>query len=212
VSKSKGVIRHLLDYLQLQGKGKKEKGTNFNTIPYPPSPRSYANFYKYSLIFRNFCRFMDFISTEIRPYLNFIHPPLMWILLGSSIYAMYLGLKIRKTRTATGEEKKQLIQGKYNNRHYQIGSIILAVMVLGTIGGMAATYINNGKLFVGPHLLVGLGMTGLIAVSAAMSPYMQKGQDWARYTHIVLNSILVGLFGWQAFSGMEILQRIVSKM
>jgi Protein of unknown function (DUF4079) len=155
---------------------------------------------------------MDFIPSEIRPYLNFIHPPLMWILLGSSIYAMYLGFKIRKTRTATGEEKKQLIQGKYNNRHYQIGSIILALMVLGTIGGMAATYINNGKLFVGPHLLVGLGMTGLIAVSAAMSPYMQKGQDWARYTHIILNTILVGLFGWQALSGVEILQRIISKM
>jgi hypothetical protein len=155
---------------------------------------------------------MDFIPTEIRPYLNFIHPPLMWILLGTSIYAMYLGFKIRKTRAATGEEKKKLIQGKYNIRHHQVGSIILAVMVLGTIGGMAATYINNGKLFVGPHLLVGLGMTGLIAVSAALSPYMQKGQDWARYTHIALNTILVGLFGWQALSGMEILQRIISKM
>ena len=160
----------------------------------------------------NFADPMDFIPANIKPYLNFIHPPLMWILLATSLYAMYLGFQIRKTRSATGEEKKKLIQGKYNIRHHQIGSIVLAVMVLGSIGGMAATYINNGKLFFGPHLLAGLGMTGLIAVSASLSPYMQKGMDWARYSHIGINLVIVGLFGWQALSGVEILQRIISKM
>ncbi len=155
---------------------------------------------------------MDFIPTNIKPYLNFIHPPLMWILLALSLYAGYLGWQIRRTRTATGDEKKQLIQGKYNQRHFQFGSIVLALMVLGSIGGIAATYINNGKLFVGPHLLAGLGMTGLIAVSASLSPYMQKGHDWARYSHIGINLVIVGLFGWQALSGVEILGRIISKM
>jgi hypothetical protein len=155
---------------------------------------------------------MDFISPDIKPYLNFIHPPLMWILLATSLYAAYSGFKIRETRSATGEDKKKLIQAKHNVRHHQVGSIVLAVMVLGSIGGMAATYINNGKLFVGPHLLAGLGMTGLIAVSASLSPYMQKGADWARYGHITINLVIVGLFGWQALSGVEILQRIISKM
>jgi hypothetical protein len=55
-------------------------------------------------------------------------------------------------------------------------------------------------------------MTGLIAVSAALSPYMQKGHDWARTSHIGINLVIVGLFGWQAFSGVEILLRIISKM
>jgi hypothetical protein len=155
---------------------------------------------------------MDFIPANIKPYLNFIHPPLMWILLALSLYAGYLGWQIRRTRTATGDEKKQLIQGKYNQRHFQYGSIVLALMVLGSIGGIAATYINNGKLFVGPHLLAGLGMTGLIAISASLSPYMQKGHDWARYSHIGINVVIVGLFGWQALSGVEILGRIISKM
>jgi Protein of unknown function (DUF4079) len=155
---------------------------------------------------------MDFIPANIKPYLNFIHPPLMWILLALSLYAGYLGWQIRRTRTATGDEKKQLIQGKYNQRHFQFGSIVLALMVLGSIGGIAATYINNGKLFVGPHLLAGLGMTGLIAISASLSPYMQKGHDWARYSHIGINIVIVGLFGWQALSGVEILGRIISKM
>jgi uncharacterized membrane protein len=85
-------------------------------------------------------------------------------------------------------------------------------MVVGTLIGMGVTYINNGKLFVGPHLLAGLGMTGLIAISAALSPLMQKGKNWARITHIALNVVLLGLFGWQAVSGVQIVQRIVSKM
>jgi hypothetical protein len=155
---------------------------------------------------------MDFFAPEVKPYLNFVHPPLMWVLLGMCIYAMYLGLQIRRTRSATPEVRKELIKGKFNDRHHKIGSIILALMVLGSIGAITVTYINNGKLFVGPHLLAGLGMTVLIAFSASLTPYMQKGQDWARYGHIGINVTIVGLFGWQALSGLEILQRIISKM
>jgi MFS family permease len=155
---------------------------------------------------------MDFFAPEVKPYLNFVHPPLMWILLGMCIYAMYLGLQIRRTRSATPDVRKELIKGKYNDRHHKIGSIILALMVLGSIGGITVTYINNGKLFVGPHLLAGLGMTALIALSASLTPYMQRGKEWARVGHIAINVSIVGLFGWQAISGLEILQRIISKM
>jgi hypothetical protein len=145
----------------------------------------------------------------IKPWLNFFHPLMMWALLGLAIYALYLGVQIRRTRTAEGDIKKELIKGKFNLRHHQIGAALLAFMVLGTLGGMAVTYINNGKLFFGPHLLVGLGMTGLISVSAALVPFMQKGNTAARYTHITLNVLLVGLFGWQAVTGMQIVQRIL---
>jgi hypothetical protein len=152
------------------------------------------------------------IPESIKPWLNFFHPALMWILLGLSIYALYLGIQVRRTRTADSETRKDLVKGKFIIKHHQVGSILLAFMVLGTLGGMAVTYINNNKLFVGPHLLVGLGMTGMIAISAALTPLMQKGVNWARYTHIGLNVTLLGLFGWQAISGLEILQRIISKM
>ncbi|KEI65872.1 hypothetical protein A19Y_0702 [Planktothrix agardhii NIVA-CYA 126/8] len=125
---------------------------------------------------------------------------------------MYLGVQIRRTREADGDTKKELIKGKFNIKHHQIGSVLLALMVLGSIGGMGVTYINNGKLFVGPHLLAGLGMTGMIAISASLTPYMQKGVNWARYSHITLNTIILGLFAWQAITGVEIVQRIISKM
>ncbi|HEY9636053.1 MAG TPA: DUF4079 domain-containing protein [Coleofasciculaceae cyanobacterium] len=152
------------------------------------------------------------IPESVKVWSQFVHPILMWILLVLSIYALYLGIQVQRTRYADGEVKKELIKGRYNVRHYQLGSVLLAVMVIGAIGGMGVTYINNGKLFVGPHLLAGLGMTGLIAASAGLSPFMQKGHNWARFTHIALNVVLMGLFGWQAITGVEIVQRIISKM
>lgn len=152
------------------------------------------------------------IPESVKVYSQFIHPIVMWALLALTSYALYLGIQWRRARTAEGDLKKELLKGKFNIKHYQVGSLVLVLMVLGTISGMAVTYINNGKLFVGPHLIAGLGMTGLIAMSAGLSPFMQKGQDWARYTHIFLNVIITGLFGWQAVSGMDIVQRIISRM
>ncbi|BAZ39939.1 hypothetical protein NIES4101_58960 [Calothrix sp. NIES-4101] len=150
------------------------------------------------------------LSPSVKYWLNFLHPVMMWGLLLVSLYAAYLGLQVQRTRSAQGEEKKELIKGRYTIRHNQIGSILLALMVAGSVGGMAVTYINNGKLFVGPHLLAGLGMTVTIAFSAALSPFMQKGANWARMTHILLNFTLLGLFTWQAITGVQIVQRILS--
>ncbi|BAY63887.1 hypothetical protein NIES22_39770 [Calothrix brevissima NIES-22] len=150
------------------------------------------------------------LSQSTKYWLNFFHPLLMWLLLAVSIYAAYLGLQVQRTRNASGDEKKELIKGRYNIRHHEIGSILLGLMVAGSVGGMTVTYINNGKLFVGPHLLAGLGMTTLIAFSAALSPYMQKGANWARMTHILVNFTLLGLFAWQAVTGVQIVQRILT--
>lgn len=152
------------------------------------------------------------IPESVKVYSQFGHPILMWVLFGLTLYAMYLGIQLRRIRSAEGEVKKELIKGRFTIRHHQIGSLLLALMVLGTLGAMAVTYINNGKLFLGSHLLAGLGMTGLIVTSASLTPWMQKGHDWARYTHITLNVVLVGLFSWQAVTGMQIVQRIVDRM
>jgi hypothetical protein len=152
------------------------------------------------------------IPEPIKVWSQFGHPILMWGLLGLTVYALYSGLQIRRTRNADKEIRKELIKKNFSLKHHQVGSILLSLMVLGTIGGMAITYINNGKLFVGSHLIAGLAMTGIIATSASLVPYMQKGNELARYTHITLNVILVGLFSWQAVSGMQIVQRIIEKM
>ncbi|MCM1982024.1 DUF4079 domain-containing protein [Lyngbya confervoides] len=143
--------------------------------------------------------------------LTYLHPVMMWALLGLTLYALYSGMKSRQIRSATGAEKKALIQGRYRDKHFLLGSLILALMVLGNVGGIAVTYMNNHKLFVGPHLIAGLGMTTLIAIAASLVPLMQKGNRFARNTHIAINIIILGLFGWQAITGMEIVQRIMEQ-
>ena len=140
--------------------------------------------------------------------LNFLHPLLMWVLLGVSGYAMVLGIKAKKTRTGTPEQRKELIKGQFGKRHFQFGPLVLAIMVLGTFGGMAVTYLNNGKLFVGPHLLVGIAMSTLLVLAAALSPLMQQGNLIARKIHVGLNMSVVTLFLWQAVTGMQIVNKI----
>jgi hypothetical protein len=147
----------------------------------------------------------------LKPYLGFFHPIVMWILLVVALYTMYLGVQVRRTRLADGDLKKELVKGRFAIRHHQIGSILLALMVIGAIGGITVTYLNNGKIVIGPHLFAGLGMVGLIATSSALVPFMQK-QDWVRSIHVSLNLILLGLFGWQAVTGVQIVQKMVSKM
>jgi hypothetical protein len=142
--------------------------------------------------------------------LNFLHPLLMWVLLATAGYAMLLGIKAKKTRTGTPEQRKELIKGQFGKRHFQFGSLVLAVMVLGTFGGMAVTYLNNGKLFVGPHLLVGIAMTSLLAIAAALSPLMQAGNVVARKVHVGLNMGVMTLFLWQAVTGMQIVQKLLT--
>ena len=85
--------------------------------------------------------------------LNFVHPLLEWSLLGLGGWVLYLGIKAKKVRTGTPEQRKALVSGKFAQRHYLWASLFLAVMVIGNLGGMAVTYINNGKLFVDAHLL-----------------------------------------------------------
>ncbi|MFM8606026.1 MAG: DUF4079 domain-containing protein [Cyanobium sp.] len=149
------------------------------------------------------------IPTELPLVVSFLHPLLMWVLLGLSLYAMVLGIKAKKTRTGTSEQRKELIKGQFGKRHFLFGSLLLALMVIGTVGGMAVTYVNNGKLFVGPHLLVALGMLSLIAVAAALAPLMQAGNELARKAHVGLNMTLVTLFLWQAVTGMQIVNKLL---
>ena len=66
--------------------------------------------------------------------LNFAHPLMEWSLLAVGGWALYLGIKAKKTRTGTPEQRKNLVPKKFAQRHYLWGSILLAVMTLGTLG------------------------------------------------------------------------------
>ena len=45
---------------------------------------------------------------------------------------------------------------------------------------------------------------------AALGPALQNGQDWARGLHITLIGLLLVLFGWQAITGIAIVNKLLS--
>jgi MFS family permease len=156
---------------------------------------------------------MPFTLPEwVKTWSQFFHPVVQTILLATAFYTLYLGLQVRKMRTAEGEEKKELAKGRYGPRHHKVSSILMAVLVLSTFGAMAVTYINYGKLILGPHLIVGLTTAGLIVTSSSLVPFMLKGNTTARNVHVALNVVVLGLFSWQLITGIQIVQKIVSRM
>lgn len=141
--------------------------------------------------------------------LNFVHPLLMWVLLGLMLYSGYLGLKASQIRNVDADERKAMIPLRYGQRHASLGRWIVALTLLGSIGGMGITYLNNGKLFIGPHLIAGGGVALLVLATAALGPALQKGQDWARGIHVGLNGLILLLFGWQAITGIAIVNKLL---
>jgi hypothetical protein len=63
---------------------------------------------------------------------------------------------------------------------------------------------------VGPHLIAGAGVTLLVLATAALGPALQKGEDWARALHLSLNGLVLLLFGWQAITGLAIVNKLLS--
>ncbi|QCD77503.1 hypothetical protein DEO72_LG1g1128 [Vigna unguiculata] len=106
------------------------------------------------------------------------------------------------------EERKELIKGSYKDRHFNAGSILLGFGVLESIGGGVNTWFRTGKLFPGPHLFAGAGITVLWALAAALVPSMQKGNETARNLHIALNALNVLLFVWQIPTGIDIVFKV----
>jgi hypothetical protein len=147
----------------------------------------------------------------LQPYLGFVHPIMMWMVLLIALYAMYLGIQTRRTRTAGSEQKSTLIKKRFPIRHHQMGAILLVLLVLGMIGGLTVTYLTRGEIVVGPHLFVGLAMVGVAATATGLVPFMQK-QDGLRNVHVALNLVLMGLFGWQALTGVQIVQKMLSQL
>ena len=166
-----------------------------------------------------------------------LHPAGMGALYATTLYAGYLGLQWRRVRTVGDEiaelkatlpadevaaaaseagkkiaeltaTRKELIAGKFKDKHANMGSLLLAMGVALSVEGGMNTYLRVGKLFPGPHLYAGLTITVLWAMAAALVPMMEKGNDKARSIHIALNCFNLALFTWQIPTGLEIVGKV----
>jgi hypothetical protein len=95
-----------------------------------------------------------------------------------------------------------------NEQHYNWGSLLLGLGVLMSVAGPLNTFLRTGKLFPGPHLWAGAGITVLWAAAAALVPSMQKGNEVSRSLHITFNCINIALFAWQIPTGLEIVAKV----
>lgn len=140
---------------------------------------------------------------------SLVHPGMMWTLFALSLYAGWLGWQSRSIRSVDAATRKALVKSKVTLRHFAIASTLLATMTIFTFEGMANTYNRAGKLFPGPHLYAGLGLVALMTTTAAMVPYMQRGDNWARNAHLAFGISIVGVFAWQANTGMQIVGKLL---
>lgn len=156
------------------------------------------------------------MSTEfplwVKSIIAFAHPVIMMGTLVATFYALYLGVQVRRTRHVEAEVRKQLIKQRFNQRHFQWGAVLLSIWVMGSIAGMAVTYTLYHKLFVSPHLIVGLATICFAALAVTLVPLMQQGKEWARITHILCASLVVFCFVTQTLTGLQIVQKMVSEM
>ncbi|CAN8253968.1 unnamed protein product [Cochlearia groenlandica] len=106
------------------------------------------------------------------------------------------------------EERKELVKGSYRDKHFDAGSVLLGFGVFEAVFGGLNTFLRTGKLFPGPHLYAGAGITVLWAAAAALVPAMQKGNETARNLHIALNGVNVLLFIWQIPTGLDIVLKV----
>jgi len=166
-----------------------------------------------------------------------LHPAGMGALYAITLYAGYLGLQWRRVRTIGDEiaelkatmpkedaaaamseagkkvaeltsTRKELVAGKFKDKHASAGALLLAMGVALSVEGGMNTYLRTGKLFPGPHLYAGLTITVLWAMAAALIPAMEKGNDKARSVHIALNCLNLALFTWQIPTGLEIVGKV----
>ncbi|CAM9344612.1 unnamed protein product [Chrysoparadoxa australica] len=97
--------------------------------------------------------------------------------------------------------REDLASKKLRDRHYAQGSLILALGVFAAIEGPVNTYLRAGKLFPGPHLYVGAGITVAWAFAASLVPQMQKGNETARLVPFTLSCQLS--YPWLPFPALE---------
>ena len=105
--------------------------------------------------------------------------------------------------------RKELADGSFRDKHYQVGSLVLGLGTAFAIEGPVNTFLRAQKLFPGPHLYAGAGIVVAWAMAASLVPLMQKGSENARYAHMAFNALAIGLFTWQIPTGWEITQKVI---
>merc|ERR1719409_2083578 len=85
------------------------------------------------------------------------------------------GSAVAKQIDELAATRKELVAGKFKDKHANMGYLLLALGVTLAVEGGMNTYLRVGKLFPGPHLYAGASIVVLWAMAAGLVPQMEKG-------------------------------------
>lgn len=140
---------------------------------------------------------------------SLVHPLTMWLVFFSALYSGYLGWQSRSIRSASPAARKELVKQRVTKRHFEWSASLFAAMTCATFFGMGNTFARAHKLFPGPHLYAGLALVAAMSVMVSLVPAMQGGKLWAKQAHFAIAFPVIGIFGWQAWTGMQIVFKLL---
>ncbi|XWK87074.1 MAG: DUF4079 domain-containing protein [Phormidium sp.] len=91
--------------------------------------------------------------------------------------------------------------------HYLIGSLMVALVLLLLAIGIIGTLGHYGSLGHSPHLPIGLGVVGLVLLSAGSATQISPRRPWIRYLHVGTNIVLLVGFLLVTLTGWSVVQK-----
>jgi len=117
------------------------------------------------------------------------------------IYQGWLGLKVRRERTA-GDARDFAVAKKHRNR----GPFLVTLGILGYVAGVALIYLDKGHFFEYPlHNIVGLGIVTLLLVTFFIARKIKGPESPWRIRHSVVGVGILCLYLVQLFIGLNVL-------
>jgi hypothetical protein len=117
------------------------------------------------------------------------------------IYQGWLGLKVRRERTA-GDARDFAVAKKHRNR----GPFLVTLGILGYVAGVALIYLDKGHFFEYPlHNIVGLGIVILLVATFFIAREIKGPESPWRILHGIVGIGILCLYLVQLFLGLNIL-------
>jgi hypothetical protein len=116
-------------------------------------------------------------------------------------YQGWLGLKIRRERTAGGARDFAIVK-----KHRSRGPLLVTLGIIGYVAGAVLIYGDKGQLFKYPlHNVVGLGIVSLLAATFFIAREIKGPESPWRPRHLIVSVAILFLYFLQLLLGLSIL-------
>lgn len=98
-------------------------------------------------------------------------------------------------------------QSGLRTTHILVGSVMVFLVLLLLAIGIVGTLGHYGTLGHSAHLPAGLGVVGLVLLSAWSATQISPTRPWAKSLHLGLNVVLFAGFVWVSLTGWDVVQK-----